>query len=295
MGSYSAFQIHSARDSGANISHAAVVLPMSPLPWKRCIRGSGKAGCPLLIGRQGGRSVFLSPRLPCIFLLDLVLFPPLNTCSIHTCQNPGAPAEPSWHVLNTLTTFKKSSTVKNSILNVVVYGPIRHVCVRTDTHTWTFRSMRCVVCHTPLWEALAGFREDSASLNSQWQRVQDCMTWPSIQARQCCVYIPGGWERQRNGGGGRRVKKWWPWRQRQDSLSSVSSLPPTLCLLWRETKKTKDGLRTWSHFRVRSSLYPNISKQHNNTLSHIPVGMNIDVISDLNISGLLKVAYFPME
>lgn len=101
MGSYSDFQIHSASDSGANISHAVVVLPMSPLPWKRCIRGSGKAGCPLLIGRQGGRSLFLSPCLPCILLLHLVLFSPPNA---RMCQNTGAPTVPSCHVLNHLTT-----------------------------------------------------------------------------------------------------------------------------------------------------------------------------------------------
>lgn len=72
MGSYSDFHIHSASNSGANISHVVVVLPMSPLPWKRCIRGSGKAGCPLLIGRKGGRSFFLSSCLPRVFLLHRV-------------------------------------------------------------------------------------------------------------------------------------------------------------------------------------------------------------------------------
>lgn len=104
MGSYSDFQIHSASNSGANISHAVVVLPMSPLPWKRCIRGSGKAGCPLLIGRQGGRSLCFSPRLSCIFVLLLVLFSTLNTFSNCVCQNTGSPAVPSCHMLNQLST-----------------------------------------------------------------------------------------------------------------------------------------------------------------------------------------------
>lgn len=62
---------------------------MSPLPWKHCIRRSGKAGCPLLIKRQSGRSLFFSPGLPpSIFFLHPVLFPRLNT-SNHTCQNTG--------------------------------------------------------------------------------------------------------------------------------------------------------------------------------------------------------------
>ena len=79
-------------DSGANISHAVVVLPMSPLPWKRCIRGSGKAGCPSLIGRQGGRSLLLPPPL---------VFPVSSSCVLFSkrlqnrmCQNAGASAAP---------------------------------------------------------------------------------------------------------------------------------------------------------------------------------------------------------
>ena len=76
-------------DSGANISHAVVVLPMSPLPWKRCIRGRGKAGSPPLIGRQGGKSPLPPPPPPClscIFILRLVL----ETSSNRMCQNAGA-------------------------------------------------------------------------------------------------------------------------------------------------------------------------------------------------------------
>lgn len=60
--------------SWANISHVVVVLPMSLLPWKHCIRRSGKAGCPLLIRRQGGRSLFLALSFCSIFLLHLVLY-----------------------------------------------------------------------------------------------------------------------------------------------------------------------------------------------------------------------------
>lgn len=77
-----------------------IVLPMSPLSWKRCIRGSGKSECPLLIGRQGGRSLFLSPRLPFISVLFcfLFLFPPLlsNIC----VQAAAVQLHPLWHMLN---------------------------------------------------------------------------------------------------------------------------------------------------------------------------------------------------
>lgn len=76
---------------------------MSLLPWKRCIRGSGKAGCPLLIGRQGGRSLCFSPCPPCLFFSLLVLFSPLNTCSNCMCQNTGSPAVLLCHMLNQLS------------------------------------------------------------------------------------------------------------------------------------------------------------------------------------------------
>lgn len=75
----SGFQTHSAA-SHEPILATVVVLPMSPLPWKHCIKRSGKAGCPLLIRRQGGRSLFFSslvflPYLPLFFSLSSTLLP----------------------------------------------------------------------------------------------------------------------------------------------------------------------------------------------------------------------------
>lgn len=220
MGSHSDFQIHSASDSGANISHAVVVLPMSPLPWKRCIRGSGKAGCPLLIERQGGRSLCFSPRLPCIFLLRFcLLFSSLHSalaltvcvktqdlqlCHRATCWIDSALSNRALHsnaayILRHHT--QASAELKGD------FCPDRTGCSHRAHSpraaficSCTHLSINCAVCHPWLQESLAGVWEDSALFSPLRAHVQNCMTWPfmaSIQARPYCVCIPGKWESER--------------------------------------------------------------------------------------------------
>lgn len=162
---------------------------------------------------------------PCIFLLHLVLFSPLNTCSNRMCQNTGSPAVPSCHMLNQLSTqhfqiglcsqtqpiyYSQPHTQASTKLKLLLeqwFKAQLEMFVHTGltpaaayTRLRTHLSMNCVVCHPWLWEALAGVREDSALLNPLRAHVQICMTWPSmasIQARLRCVCIPGKWESER--------------------------------------------------------------------------------------------------
>lgn len=157
----------------------------------------------------------------------------------------------------------------------MIYSSIGNICphsahTQTPAHTRAQAAISCVVCHPWLWEALAGVRKQSALLNPLGPHVQDCMTWPStatIQARRCCVYIPGGWARQkeqRENEGGQRVSEGPPWLWRQENLSYVSWL-----FAWG--KKKKDHARTLYHsyFCVKTAVYPKMSKQHKNMLSDI--------------------------
>lgn len=91
----------------------------------------------------------------------------------------------------------------------MICSPSGSVCLhaKAPTHTLHTRacSLSCVLCHPWLWEALARVEEDGALLNPLRPHVQDCMTRPSVapvRARQRCVYIPGGLERERRG-------EWW--------------------------------------------------------------------------------------
>lgn len=121
-------------DSWANISHAAVVLPMSPLPWKPCIRGSEKAGCPLLIRRQGGKSLFLSAPVSSSCILFFSIHSTLlRTVRLKTLERQLCP---SCHVLNQFPTQRLWVKLQRARNSFTVSRPYTQASTKLKLCCW---------------------------------------------------------------------------------------------------------------------------------------------------------------